>query len=261
MTPKPHTKRSASPRGSLQVGTPDKAANLSDSAYASIKNAILTGTFKPGSWLQEEQIAQQLAISRTPVREAIKRLHGEGLLIPVYRKGWKTVDLTSDQLDSLYEVREKIELAFFESAARRLAASDYAVYRDKFLAIQNELEKVASNAERCDKTRIAFMELDRAFHDHLIFASGNEYWIKLYMQIRDLIIISIVRHSLSADNVASALADHLAILDELIEGDVDRARQRMLDHIQNTRQAIGESWKNERIRVLASGMMSTTALG
>ncbi len=260
MKSKPTLRQGTASPISLKLEVAEKKTNLSAAVYAGIKKAMLTGDIAPGSWLQEEQIAQQLSISRTPVREAINRLHGEGLLIPVYRMGWMTIDLKSNQLDSLYEVREKVELAFFDSSARNLSLDEYKSYKDRFLAIKNELEKADQNADRFEKTRLKLMELDRAFHDHLIFASGNEYWIKLYMQIRDLIIISIVRHSLSVENLINVLSEHIEILDRLIDNDVDQARELMLNHIHKTWLAIGENCKKEQIRILRKEFSHSSAV-
>ena len=260
MKSKPTLRRGMAPPISLKIEVKEKKTNLSDAVYAGIKKAILTGNIAPGSWLQEEQIAQQLSISRTPVREAINRLHGEGLLILVYRKGWMTIDLTSDQLDSLYEVREKVELVFFERSARNLSLNEYKSYKDRFLAIKSDLEKTNQNEDLFEKTRLNMMDVDRAFHDHLIIASGNEYWIKLYMQIRDLINISIIKYTLSAENIFCALSEHIEILDRLIDNDVDQARELMLNHIHRIWLSVGANCKKEQIMVLRKEFSHSSAV-
>jgi DNA-binding GntR family transcriptional regulator len=250
MKSKPTLRQGTASPISLKLEVAEKKTNLSDAVYAGIKKAMLTGDIAPGSWLQEEQIAQQLSISRTPVREAINRLHGEGLLIPVYRMGWMTIDLKSDQLDSLYEIREKVELAFFDSSARNLSLDEYKSYKDRFLAIKSDLEKTNQNEDLFEKTRLNMMELDRAFHDHLIIASENKYWIKFYMQIRDLINISIIKYTHSVENLFCALSEHIEILDRLIDNDVDQARELMLNHIHRIWLSVGANCKKEQIRVL-----------
>jgi DNA-binding GntR family transcriptional regulator len=90
---------------------------ISHEVYEHLRNEMLTGSLQPGHWLREQEIAETLAISRTPVREAVRRLGQEGLLEISPNRGVRVRELTPKEAVDTYEVR-----ALLESRAARLAA-------------------------------------------------------------------------------------------------------------------------------------------
>lgn len=212
-----------------------KSQNRRSEVYRTLKQAILDGEIERGTWLQEDQVCQVLKASRTPIREAFNRLKGEGLLEIIPRKGARVIDLSSAQIDSLYEARANLELTYFDKSIRSLKPQDYEQLKEELCAIESKLLDSEQYSEEWDHYRKEFSAIDRAFHDRLILACGNEYWVKIYFQIRDLIIISSIGRSFTHESVMGVIMEHRQILDALIEKDYSKARDLLADHIMNTR--------------------------
>lgn len=231
-----------------ETATEKEAPDLRESIYSKIKQAILDGDVMPGSWLQEDQICRMLSASRTPVREAFNRLRGEGLLEILPRKGARIIDMSGAQLDALYETRALIELAYFEKSAAMFTSKDYAQFLTELSGFEEKLSNTPEHSAEWEEHRKGFVRWDRTFHDKLLRACGNEYWIKVYFQIRDLIIISANVRSFTAETVKSAMQEHHQILDVLFDGRYAEARKLLADHILNTRRYDDMHSRRQRVQ-------------
>jgi len=225
-----------------------EAPDLRESIYSKIKQAILDGDVMPGSWLQEDQICRMLSASRTPVREAFNRLRGEGLLEILPRKGARIIDMSGAQLDALYETRALIELAYFEKSATAFTSKDYEQFLNELRHFEEQLSDTPAYTEEWEELRKGFVRWDRTFHDKLLMACGNEYWIKVYFQIRDLIIISANVRSFTIETVKSAMHEHHQILDVLCDGRHAEARKLLAEHILNTRRYDDMHSRRQRVQ-------------
>lgn len=138
-------------------------ARLAEYAYTAIRNDILAGRFGPRGRLIQDELAQRLGISRTPVREAIVRLEHEGLVTLVPRRGAVVSRLTTQDILDIYEVREDLERLAVRLAARKGRAYDVR-------ALRQTLRKM----ERVSPTRVEeYYKLNRAFHLQMAAASEN----------------------------------------------------------------------------------------
>jgi len=207
--------------------------NLGEKVYRGLKRAITLGQLTPGTWLQEEQLTQALAISRTPLREALNRLASEGLVEMAPRKGAHIVELTDRDLEELFEAREVIETTFFVRAARNMTLQDFERIKTGLDRAEEALHRARGDPVLWQEERERYLEADRAFHDELIAASGNRYWGRLYDHIRDLIQVYSHRISIDPELLRTAIHDHQAILEALVKGRLEEARGLMGRHIRN----------------------------
>jgi len=222
--------------------------DLRESIYKKIKHSILDGDIMRGSWLQEDQVCKMLDASRTPVREAFNRLSGEGLLEIFPRKGARIIDMSGTQVDALYEARTLIELTYFEKSATMFTSKDYEQFLTELRDFEEKLLNAPEHSEEWEEHRKGYTYWDRSFHDKLLLACGNEYWIKIYFQIRDLVIISANSRSFTKETIKSAMQEHHQILDVLCDGRYAEARKLLAEHILNTRRYDDMHLRRQRIQ-------------
>lgn len=143
-------------------------------AYANLRDAILSGALPPGTKLVEQAISTQMAISKTPVREAIRELAQEGLITFKARRGIAVIDFSEKDIHELVTLRASLEVLGVRLAYSSLAESDFAVLRsllDRMIAA----EKVHSYADLSD--------LDIEFHQFIIERSDNQRLVKAWKDI------------------------------------------------------------------------------
>ncbi len=213
---------------------------LREKVYQVLKEAIIRGELAHGTRLHEEQLTRALGISRTPLREAFNRLKSDGLIEVVPRKGAHIVELTDTDLVDLFEAREVLETTFLIRSARRLERAVFERIRAGLKKAEEEMTAAEDDPKLWDEKRAEYLRLDRAFHDELVVASGNKYWVKLYYDIRDRIEIYSHQISYVPDRFRIAIEDHYAILDALLAGDLIKAEGLMRTHIRKMRVSVAQ---------------------
>src|SRR5271170_4372352 len=96
-----------------------KAALLPEAVYQQLKAAILTGVFRPGQTLRQEDVAKQLGVSRGPLREALPKLEAEGMIISMPHRGCAVVSLAPSEIAEIFELRAMLESSLAKAAARQ----------------------------------------------------------------------------------------------------------------------------------------------
>ena len=149
---------------------------LRDVVFNTLRQAILRGELKPGERLMEIQLANKLGVSRTPIREAIRKLELEGLVLMIPRKGAEVAEITEKNLRDVLEVRKALEELAVQLACDKITEEEIA-----------ELKKCAAEFEESldhnDITQIA--EADVRFHDVIYFATDNQRLIQLLNNLRE----------------------------------------------------------------------------
>lgn len=189
---------------------------------------IILGDIAPGAKLVQEQLAAELGISRIPLREALRSLEGEGLVVFEVNRGAVCRPLEAKDIADLYAVR----LALEELAVRE-AARNFADLREATKALQ-----AAARAAVRRKDVASLIALDRAFHAGIAASTRNEqlvrsldvYWSQI-MRAMHLFL----RLETMPENV---WADHLALIDAIGAGDASRAATLIHHHINHSRDAI-----------------------
>ena len=143
---------------------------LRDVVFNTLRQAILRGEFKPGERLMEIQLANKLGVSRTPIREAIRKLELEGLVIMIPRKGAEVADITEKSLRDVLEVRKALEELAVQLACEKITQEEL-----------EELEQAGENFK--DITEVA--EADVRFHDVIYMATDNQKLIHLLNKLRE----------------------------------------------------------------------------
>ncbi len=231
---------------SIELARIEERGPLGERVYQILKQAIITAQLPLGSSLPEDHLVQALGVSRTPVREALKRLSSEGLVELPSRKAAKVIRLTNEELDQIFEAREVIETRFFVRAARSIPVEEFRAIKAELGAAEKYLDEVGGDAGAWRKALERYLYLDRAFHDRLIEASGNQYWIRFYNTVRDR--IQIFAHLVSTahpERFRLAIPEHNDILDAVIAGDFARGKALMRKHIRTFRARIDIDWAGQ----------------
>lgn len=194
-------------------------------AYDGIKRLILEEEIEPGTLLSENQLAEYLNMSRTPIREAIRRLQAEGLL--EVRKGLGTFlkPLTLKDVKNIYEVRRALELIACESSIEQITNEEIEDVRSSLTSL------LKRHAEGEEIGHMEFSDLDGQIHDLLVRKSNNGY-IKLLM---DQIYFNVDRYRVISFHVSLDLEEstkqHLDLLDCLAKRDLEKLQAQLDAHL------------------------------
>lgn len=205
-------------------------------AYLHIEKKIASRELRAGDPVSELPIANELGISRTPTREAIRQLVAEGLLEEVPGRGVVVVTLDRRDIVEIYEVRKALEVEAVRMAVRRLAGSaelkNLSQVADKMESLIEEMEQ--SDQEGLESKQINRYEAaDMAFHTYLLQAAGNRRMLKIVNGLRLLIRIFAMRkagHKL--ENIRSIHRDHVEVIAAIEAGDPERAAAILSAHIE-----------------------------
>lgn len=193
--------------------------SLSDNAYAKVKRLIVTLELPPDSVVDEIALAEQLGVSRTPVREAIQRLAREQFVRIVARRGVFVTSIDVGELATLFETRQVIEPYAARLAAQRSHSSTW----DELAAVLDPSTK--------QRTAVETLALDRRCHELMWAAAANRFLTDtldmLYAQ-SERVWYLYLRDSFEMHDV---LAEHADMLDALRNGDADSCEKLMSDHV------------------------------
>lgn len=192
-----------------------------DLAYRRIRDLILSDELAPGSRLGQVELAERFGISRTPVREALRRLAGEGLVDPLSNRGFRVVDLGLDAVMRRLEVRTILEPGIVRLAARRRGERDI----ERLWAAISREERAQDGIEAHDASR--------DFHVALARAAGNEELVRV---LESLWLVEVGRRLLSrrsaeSDWQSDDIREHREIASAVAEGRVEDAGRLMEEHV------------------------------
>lgn len=194
--------------------------SLSQFAYDTLRSNIRAQQLLPGQRVREVDIAERLQISRTPVREAIKKLAGEGLLEQRAARGFVVAEISTDQVLQLYAMREMLE-----GAAARFAAEQASP-----LEIQSLRQLLAQLPVA--KTLAAAAASNRRLHEAIVQAAHNSYLLKAMGALRDALeLLGTTTYSMPGRQ-QSGYDENTAIVERIAARDPDGAEQAARKHIQ-----------------------------
>ena len=204
------------------------ARSLSDQAYYRIRELIVTLELPPGSLVSERELMEQLGLGRTPVREALRALARERLVVVYPRRGMFVSPVDVGDLAGLSEVRITLERHAARLAAERATETE----RAETMALLAELDESAAHDER------TLIDLDQRLHRHVyrcthnpfLEATLNEYYM-LTLRIWFLVLDRVVR-------LGDAIQEHRDLLEAIRDRDPERAEDVMRRHVEGFEQAI-----------------------
>jgi DNA-binding GntR family transcriptional regulator len=217
----PHTPPLSAPdEGDAPVARRSRA----EEAYAEIKRKLLLGELRLGSRLGEERLAGSLGLSRTPVREALFRLHSEGLIDRHPDGGYRPRAPIVSGIRELYEVRLGLELM----AIRRPA--DHGIAHDRSI-LEHIRDEWSSLTEDLPDPDPGFVIADEAFHLGIAEAAGNLALLELLSHVNQRIRVVRMQDFMAPERLAATVDQHLRIVTSLIEGDIDGATAELSHHL------------------------------
>jgi DNA-binding GntR family transcriptional regulator len=196
-----------------------------DRAYQYLRGTVLSDPAVSGTFINEQVVATEVGISRTPVREALLMLAAEDLVQLVPHRGAFVAPLPGREIAELMQARGVIECW---AAITSLAVGDAPIG-----AMTDVLEQQRAIVEQGDAK--AFIELDSQFHALLVVAGGNSVLVRLYDNLRAKhVLLGVVALQRSATRRQEVLAEHQAIVDGLKAGDPAAAEKAILSHLGTT---------------------------
>ncbi len=208
--------------------------SLKERAYNIIKEKILNGEFEPGSRIREDLLAEEISMSRTPVREAVNQLSAEGFLNNVPRKGIFSIELTEKEICEMLELRIELEYLAVDRFIDRM--------NEKHIQVLNEI--MAEFKENLfDEDYTQCNRLDSRFHMEIATVSGNKKLIRFLSEIEDFMHIARNVEKKQSPKVKNerTLFEHARIIDAVKNRDKDTARQEIKNNIETMKINLGMS--------------------
>lgn len=213
----------------------DEYLPLRDVVFQTLRKAILRGELKPGERLMEIALANKLGVSRTPVREAIRMLEQEGLVIMIPRKGAQVAQITMKDLNDVLEVRMGLEELAMQFACKRITPEQVAELRRALL----EIERLLATD---DVTALAQVDVD--FHDIIYRATDNRRLNQIINNVREQMYRYRVEYLKDSRIRGTLLQEHREIYQAVAARDTEKARAYIRQHIMNQQQSIARSIKD-----------------
>ena len=194
-----------------------------------LKLQILTGKITPGTRMMEVELADEMGVSRTPIREAIRKLEKEGLVTIEPRRGAYASDISvKDMVDTL-EVREDLEGLAAALAAERMTDEQM----EELIQITRKYSEAISNS---DTEKI--ISYDEQFHKHIVACSGNKTLIQLSETVQELALRFRYLFYDDFSRYENMPVEHRQILDAIKGGDADTARQTADNHVKRLKEFV-----------------------
>lgn len=212
---------SQSPTGRFQA---QPVGLVRDYVYQQLLDAMINGRLKPGEWIRERDVAGELGVSTTPVKEAVLRLHHEGLLRTEPRRGAYVSEAVSTSIEEIITIRARLEGLAAGLAAQKLTDEQ-----------RSQLEAVAAAIGPASSDQDAHLiEANTRFHDVIREISGNLF-VQRFVEVLLPFDASVRRRALSfPDESERGYREHLEIRDAILAGDAERASAVAEAHIMRT---------------------------
>lgn len=206
--------------------------SLSDRILKIIEKEILSGSIKPGARLVEAELANNLGISKSPVREALKRLEGEGIVQLMPRKGYFVRDIDRKSIDDFFDI-----MFILEPESTRLSL------KKKTEAVCKEIDEILSNMERClrKKDYESYRMLNNQFHRLFYSLTENEWIIKVSQMLRKQAYMLRSLSLYTKDRFSSSIKEHFAIANAYKKGDEKLLVKAVKNHLIMFKENILES--------------------
>jgi DNA-binding GntR family transcriptional regulator len=212
-----------------QARTPADDGSARARILKSLRLAIAEGRLRPGEKLSEERLARSFAVSRTPVREALKQLHNENLVEIRRRSGTFVAQLSKVELPELLALREVLE----GLSARLCAAADPARWRGDVLAAVSDMELAVARDDAS-----AYFIADRKFHQAILHGGAEGPLVEHYDRVFNRLNLYALSVMAQQRRMEQGLAEHKAIVEALETGDADAAEKAMRRHARNGQAAM-----------------------
>jgi DNA-binding GntR family transcriptional regulator len=202
----------------------DEYLPLRDVVFNTLRNAILTGELSPGERLMEIKLADKLGVSRTPIREAIRKLELEGLVVNTPRKGAEVANISAEDLRDVLEVRRSLEVLAISLACEKMTDETLALLYENIDAFKHSIDAEATSD---------IASVDVTFHDIIYKATGNNRLIQILNNISEQMYRYRFVYIKNKESWNRLVEEHMNIYEAIKNRDKDLAVKSILLHIDN----------------------------
>lgn len=213
----------------LKIMDSDEYLPLRDVVFMTLRQAILKGDMEPGERLMEITLANKLGVSRTPIREAIRKLELEGLVNMVPRKGAVVASISEKDMRDVLEVRVTLEELAVKLAVQNMEEADI-----------DQLKRAAKNFESAVISReiVEIVEADVVFHDVIYNRTNNNRLIQIINNLREQMYRYRLEYIKDARTHSILISEHQDIINALEKKNVEEAKTAVRQHIVNQEKGI-----------------------
>ena len=202
---------------------------LRDVVFNTLRQSILTGELKPGERLMEIHLADKLGVSRTPIREAIRKLELEGLVTMIPRRGAEVAQITEKNLKDVLEVRRALDALTVELACERITEEEMEQLQDARDAFEKAIKTKDAN-------KIA--QADVVFHDIILLASRNDRLMQMLANLSQQMYRYRLEYVKDDEHYDRLIEEHNTIVDAISRRDSKVGAQAIISHIDNQEKSI-----------------------
>lgn len=215
----------------------DECLPLRDVVFNTLRQAILSGEIEPGERLMEIHLANKLGVSRTPIREAIRKLELEGLVIMNPRRGAEVAQITEKSMTDVLEVRTALDILCVELACERISEEELG-------ALKQACDAFEAAVTKGDVKEIALADV--GFHDIIVKATGNDRLLQLVNNLSEQMYRYRYEYIKDISGHQKLVKEHRQILESIENGDREAAGKAAELHIDNQRNTIIEQIRLEK---------------
>ena len=202
----------------------DEYLPLRDVVFNTLRNAILTGELSPGERLMEIKLADKLGVSRTPIREAIRKLELEGLVVNTPRKGAEVANISAEDLRDVLEVRRSLEVLAIRLACDKMTEETLELLHENIDAFKHSIDAKATSD---------IASVDVSFHDIIYKSTGNNRLIQILNNISEQMYSYRFEYIKNKEAWNRLVEEHMNIYEAIKNRDKELAVKSILLHIDN----------------------------
>lgn len=199
---------------------------ITEAVYQRMRNLLLTGVFAPGQWIRERDLTEILGVSRTPIREALRLLERDQLVIAESRKGFRIPVPSVKEITDFYELRTVLEGFAAALAARKVSSVQLAYLRELINNAQTALAQ---------ENKVELIALNNQFHDEVAEASENRALAAMLGKLRTNVnLFRVLSWSSRRERPATTLSQHRLIFEAIEQHNEEKASTLAQDHIMDS---------------------------
>jgi len=214
--------------------TPVEYMPLREVVFMTLRRQILRGELKPGERLMEINLANKLGVSRTPIREAIRKLEHEGLVVMIPRRGAHVAEITRQELNDVLEIRKSLDILAIRKAIQYMTTQDLA-------ELKAAEETFARLIEKKDADLTTLGEADEQFHDIIYRGTNNRRLIQILSNLREQMYRFRVEYLKDITARQTLIREHAAIINAIEKRDEEEAVRVIRLHIDNQYRTINRA--------------------
>ena len=217
----------------------DSYKPLREVVAETLREAIVNGTLNPGERLMEIQLAEELGVSRTPVREAIRKLELEGFVIMIPRRGTYVADLSIRDINEVFEIRTALDVLAAGLAVERIT-------EDELEQLERLLVEIGKSIEGDEIDIDKIVETDSQFHDVLYKASRNDRLVGIINNLREQITRFRSISMQYPGRMKVSVEEHRQLVEAIAERNTELAQQIAREHMENSEQTLLQELNERR---------------